>query len=572
MTTETTTSSLEIYNDDCNTAIIVVFVLFSSFSIMINLFTVISIARHCAISVCTLLACCLSAVELLNAFACGATTLYSYLKTSDSFESSSVLCNFCAWVNVAFRIMATLIVTFLVFDRLLLSLRPMLYVKQWSSFRTRWVVPLSVFVVGALLASLPFANSSYSISPDGGRFHCLFDYTGSFAIFYIVFHFVQSFGGFAIIPWVVSREDGVDARLSVLVVGEMVVCRKGDDIVKIRESLKISRLVGAVVVLYHGCSAFFPIILLLRLLHVDYPAVVGLIALQLPTYGAMFLPIVYGFTWKPYRRAYYASFSCLFPPLSKQMKTRRIRSIYNPAFRETREYDANSILHTRGVSLHQSTSQFDMSSTVPSSSAPSDPIELDPSQLTTHAEPTSFRRRPDLLPRAKSFQEQYRYTPTKFQSIFEIIDALSDPRRNANDETSDLSDTEESRIDSLGSSGPSSPVHLNEVSLKVDATDVFSGVNFSAINVSSWPNSTKVINKSRLRAERPDSFKGFHFKESYKEQNRNDTQTDGPIRFTDLKKTRPDPKAQSAVDERQVNGENRFLRYLANESYVSNKE
>lgn len=259
MTTEMTTSSSEIYSDNSNTAIIVVFVLFSSFSIMINLFTVISIARHCSISVCTLLACCLPAVELLNAFACGATTLYSYLDTSRSFENSSVLCNFCAWMYVAFRIMATLIVTFLVFDRFLLSLRPLLYGKQWSSFRTRWIVPLSVFIVGALLASLPFVKSSYAISPDGGRFNCMFNYTGSFAIFYIAFHFVQLIGGFVVIPWVISREEGVDARLSVLVVGEMVVCRKGDDIIKIRESLKISRLVLAVVVLYHGCSVFFPV-------------------------------------------------------------------------------------------------------------------------------------------------------------------------------------------------------------------------------------------------------------------------------------------------------------------------
>ena len=224
------------------------------------------------------------------------------------------------------------------------------------------------------------------------------------------------------------------------------------------------------------------------------------------------------------------------------------------------------------MSLHQSISQFDTSSPVPSSCAPSDLIELDASQLITHPEPTSSRRQPDLLPRAKSFQDQYRYTPSKFQSIFEIIDALSDPRRHTSGETSDLSDTEESRVDSLGSSQPSSPIHLNEVSLKVDATDVFSGVDFSAINVSSWPNSGKVINKSRLGAERPDSLKDFHFKEIHKKQGTDDPQTPGPIRFTDLKKTRPDPKIRSAVDEHQANGENRFLRYLASESYVSYKE
>ena len=258
MSTETT-SSPDTYNESCNTAIIVVFVLFSSFCIIINLFAIISVARHCPITICTLMVCLLSATELLNAFACGATTLYSYLRTSDNFEDSSMLCNFYAWLYVAFRIMATLIVTFLIFDRVLLSLRPSFYVKQWSSFRTRWIVPLSTFIVAAALASLPLVDSSYTTSPDGGRFHCLFDYTGSFAMFYIVFHFVQSFACFVAIPWVISREERVDANLSVLLVGEMVVCRKGKDVVKVRDSLKISRLIGAVVVLYHACSALFPV-------------------------------------------------------------------------------------------------------------------------------------------------------------------------------------------------------------------------------------------------------------------------------------------------------------------------
>ena len=271
MSTETT-SSTDLYNESCNNAIIVVFVLFSSFCVIVNLFAVICIARHCSSSVSTLLVCLLSAIELLNAFACGATTLYSYLKTSDNFENSSMLCNFYAWLYVAFRIMATLIVTILIFDRVLLSLRPPFYVKQWNSFRTRWIVPLLVFVVAAALASLPFVDSSYTTSPDGGRFHCLFNYTGSFAVFYIVFHFVQSLANLLAIPWVISREERVDANLSVLLVGEMAVCRKGNDVVEVRNSLKISRLVAAVVVLYHACSVLFPVrfyseILYLKLLY-----------------------------------------------------------------------------------------------------------------------------------------------------------------------------------------------------------------------------------------------------------------------------------------------------------------
>ena len=75
--------------------------------------------------------------------------------------------------------------------------------------------------------------------------------------------------------------------------------------------------------------SFSKLILILRFLDVDYPAAVGLLALQMPIYGAIFIPMLYGFTWKPYRRAYYASVSCLCPPSSREIKTRRIRSIYN---------------------------------------------------------------------------------------------------------------------------------------------------------------------------------------------------------------------------------------------------
>jgi hypothetical protein len=158
--------------------------------------------------------------------------------------------------------MATLVVTCLVFDRVLLSLRPSIYVKQWSSFRTGWIVPLSVFVVTVVLASLPLIDSSYTTSPDGGRFHCLFDYSGSFALFYIVFHFGQSLPSFVAIPWIISREERVDANLSVLIVGEMAVCRKGNDVAKVRDSLKISRLIGAVALLYYACSMLFPVSIL----------------------------------------------------------------------------------------------------------------------------------------------------------------------------------------------------------------------------------------------------------------------------------------------------------------------
>lgn len=209
---------------------------------------------------------------------------------------------------------------------------------------------------------------------------------------------------------------------------------------------------------------------------------------------------------------------------------------------------------------------------MPSSSAPSDFIELDPSQLTTHPEPSSSRQRPELLPRAKSFQERFSYTPSKFQNIFEIIDALSDPHRHANDETSDLSDNEYSArdgLDSLDSSRSPTPLKLHDVSLQVesDRPDVFRGINFSSVSVSSWPSNNKVINKSRLGSDRPNSFKEFHSGELYKQQEEDSLA--GPIRFTDLKKTRPEPKVGS---EPQLGNGERFMRYLASESYISNKE
>ena len=211
------------------------------------------------------------------------------------------------------------------------------------------------------------------------------------------------------------------------------------------------------------------------------------------------------------------------------------------------------------------------SSSAPSSSAPSDPIELDSSQLSTHPEPASWRRQPaEILPRAKSFQDHYRYTPSKFQSIFEIIDALSDPRRHSSD-----TDNDDSQFDSLSSSRPSSPLHLNDVSLQIDAPDVFSGVNFSSVNVSSWPynNKDKVINKSRLGSQRPNSFNDVvHFGKFVKKEDKDISPTAGPIRFSDLRRTRPEPKHEEIDDEPKIVNEKRFMKYLTNESYVSNKE
>lgn len=78
-------------------------------------------------------------------------------------------------------------------------------------------------------------------------------------MFYIVFHIVQTLVAFAAVPWIFSREDRVDARLSVLLVGEMVVFRKGNNVTNAREGLKISRLIGAIVVLYHACSFLLPV-------------------------------------------------------------------------------------------------------------------------------------------------------------------------------------------------------------------------------------------------------------------------------------------------------------------------
>lgn len=220
------------------------------------------------------------------------------------------------------------------------------------------------------------------------------------------------------------------------------------------------------------------------------------------------------------------------------------------------------------MSLHQSLSEFDMrsTSTAPPSTTPSGPIELDPSQLTTHPDPSSSGRRPDILPRATSFQDEYRYIPSKFQSIFEIIEALSAPRRVANDNSSDLYDTEDS-------SYPLSPIHLNDMSLQLEIPDIFSGVNFSELTISSWPydNEEKVINKSRLETQQPNSFEPFHFEEIKSKENSSEVLSPsvGAARFSDLKRAKSGP---IVWDDPQFMRENRFICYLANESYRSNKE
>lgn len=540
------------YNDTSNTAIIVVLIIFSSFAVIANLFAVISIIRHTLSSIIGFFVCLLSIVELLHAIACGTTTLYSFLKTQHSFEQNSTLCNFYAWLYIIFRLKATLLVSLLTFDRVLLSLRPTFYVRKWTSFRTRWILPSSVFLVALLLASLPVVTSSYDTSPDGRRFHCLFRYAEGYAVFYIAFYFVQAVSTCVAMSWVISREKRVDAKLSVLVVGDMVVCREASNVVNVRNGLKISRLVLVVVVLYHTCSVLLPLLLLLRFFDVDYPAVVGLLAIQLPTFGASFLPVIYGLTWRPYRKAYYSSVAFLCPSATAGVQTRRVRSIHNPAYRDTQEHDANSIFHTRGITLHQTTSP--PASTLPSNSTRSKPLELDPRKLIPEPLPGSddvSRRLHGVLPRNPSFQDRHLYMPSKFQNIFEIIEALSAPHRRASDNSSDCSsNATRDRQDSLSSLGTASPVKLTDVSVDVKGThlDSFNDVNFSAIRVSSSRFNNRVIDKVKLDLERKNS-KCLHSDGSYRRQDEQSSSLSGPIRFTDLRNARTETKPESLADD-----------------------
>lgn len=247
------------YNENSNAAIVAVLIFFSSTAAIVNFFAVISIVKHNSSTITNVLVCCLSSVELLHAVACGITTSYSYYKTQHSFEKNSLLCTFYAWLYIAFRTMATLLVSLLLFDRVILSLNPKFYVQTWTSKRFVWILPSSAFILALLLASSPLIASSYVPSPDAKRFHCLFRYAGPYAVFYISFNFGLTFCSFVSVPWVLSREKHVDAKLSVLLVGEMVVCRQGKNVAKVRDGLKISCLVSAVVLFYHACSVLLPV-------------------------------------------------------------------------------------------------------------------------------------------------------------------------------------------------------------------------------------------------------------------------------------------------------------------------
>lgn len=247
------------YNDNTNTAIVVILISFSSVVVFGNLFAVISIAKHSSSSLTSVLVCYLSCVELLHAVACGTTTVYSYYSTHHSFDGNSMLCDFYAWLYLVFRIKTTLLVSLLTFDRVLLSSKPKFYVESWISRRTRWILAIFVFISSLALASVPLGASSFVPSPDARKFHCLFAYDGSYAVFYIAFHLVQTFFSFVLLPWVFAREKRVDARLSVLLVGEMVLCRRGRNVIKVRDDLRISRLVAVVVVVYHACSVLLPV-------------------------------------------------------------------------------------------------------------------------------------------------------------------------------------------------------------------------------------------------------------------------------------------------------------------------
>lgn len=211
-------------------------------------------------------------------------------------------------------------------------------------------------------------------------------------------------------------------------------------------------------------------------------------------------------------------------------------------------------------------------------SSRSKPLELSTRKLVIHpsigTSDVSPRAR-EVLPSTTSFQDRHFYVPSKFQNIFEIIDALSRPHRNASEYSSECSSTENAspdELDSLSSLGASSPLKLNDVCIDLPQAhpNSFSDVDFSSIHVSSSPYNQRMVDKVKLDFERKNSFKDLHSEERYRRYYEEPSSPPGQIRFTDLKKVRAGTVSENLGNNSELANQERLLRYLASERYIDN--
>ena len=233
------------------------------------------------------------------------------------------------------------------------------------------------------------------------------------------------------------------------------------------------------------------------------------------------------------------------------------------AFCETREdYDNNSILHTRGVSLAPEPSTSSQPST--------QRLQLAPNLLNNGSTAdNSFRLTSEHLPRTTSFQERHFIMPSKFQNIFEIIDALSAPHRDSVDMDSEGSSkwtTPRDSHDSVSSlSSSSNPVKLKDVSLSMpENPNVFRDVNFSAVHLSGTQFSAKKVNKLNLETQVSSSSSQVK-NPIYSEKEEDEACITGPIRFTDLRRVRTEKQPESFSCDNPFGNEERFRKYLPDE-------
>ena len=168
--------------------IIVVFVI-SIFILAGNMLTIISILLFTKRkNTFSLLLIALSFTEVLNILGPSTISLSVFFQDEgNDFHQVFTLCRVQAWTVVFLRIAATLIITLIGLDRVLITAMPRFYRKHWKG-KLFVAFFFGTWIVAAFIATWPLLwLDGFHVSKDSQDTFCLFLYKNPFAGFFVLF-------------------------------------------------------------------------------------------------------------------------------------------------------------------------------------------------------------------------------------------------------------------------------------------------------------------------------------------------------------------------------------------------
>ena len=167
--------------------IVIVFVI-SFFILAGNLLTILSILNFTKRkNTFSLLIIALSLTEVLNVLGPNVIALYVFFDKDNDFHKLFTLCRIQAWTMVFLRIAATLIITLLSLDRVLITVLPRFYRKHWKG-KLFVAFFFGTWIMAAIIATWPLLwLDGFHVSKETQDTFCLFLYKNPFAGFFVLF-------------------------------------------------------------------------------------------------------------------------------------------------------------------------------------------------------------------------------------------------------------------------------------------------------------------------------------------------------------------------------------------------